>query len=79
LFDAPIEQISCGGNHTALLTKSNMLFVAGRNDSGQLGLQVRIYLFFCRLLTLYILEFLDQKYIPESGYYLSYKINLLWI
>jgi alpha-tubulin suppressor-like RCC1 family protein len=33
-----IKQITCGGNHTYVLTNDNQLFTCGRNTEGQLGL-----------------------------------------
>lgn len=30
-------QVSCGGNHTAFLTKNGKVYMCGRGDFGQLG------------------------------------------
>ena len=36
-----IKQISCGGNHTAVLTTENELWMCGANPKGELGLGVK--------------------------------------
>lgn len=37
-FSQDVVKISCGQDHTALITKSRMLFVMGNNMYGQLGI-----------------------------------------
>jgi hypothetical protein len=34
----PIRQISCGGNHTVIVTMSGAVYAWGKNSRGQLGL-----------------------------------------
>jgi alpha-tubulin suppressor-like RCC1 family protein len=36
--DDPVQQVSCGGAHTAIVTRSGRTFVTGSGSSGQLGL-----------------------------------------
>jgi alpha-tubulin suppressor-like RCC1 family protein len=41
LFEKEIKQIACGGNHTAILSSDNELYLCGFNQKGELGLKIK--------------------------------------